>query len=136
MIRGRTTRLRSHAGTRGNAPSGLTNETTERIRGLVRGDWYRHHNHDVAISGRDPVEHYLSVGLAENRNPNPLFNALWYLENHEVPDGTPAFLHHLETGRRERARPHVAFNIEFYEQWMDDEDERTHLEHYRTDGWH
>ena len=120
----------------GDSTSRLAPHLTSRVSSLVRGDWYRHHNHDVAISGRDPVEHYLSVGLAENRNPNPLFNALWYLENHEVPDGTPALLHYLETGRRERTRPHVAFNIEFYEQWMHADDERTHLEHYLTDGWH
>ena len=127
MVLGRRDR---RPATTGNDPA------AERVRPLVRGDWYRHHNHDVAISGRDPVEHYLSVGLAENRNPNALFNALWYLENHEVPDGTPALLHYLETGRRERTRPHVAFNIEFYEQWMHADDERTHLEHYLTDGWH
>ncbi|MDA0203688.1 MAG: hypothetical protein O2870_09980, partial [Actinobacteria bacterium] len=86
MVLGRRDR---RPATTGNDPA------AERVRPLVRGDWYRHHNHDVAISGRDPVEHYLSVGLAENRNPNPLFNALWYLENHEVPDGTPALLHYL-----------------------------------------
>ena len=132
MIRGRAARSRQRVSDASDLPTQLTG----RVQSLVRGDWYRHHNHDVAISGRDPVEHFLSVGLSENRNPNPLFNALWYLENHEVPDGMPALLHYLEAGRRERARPHVAFNIEFYEQWMDTDDERTHLEHYLTDGWH
>ena len=109
---------------------------TERVRRLVRADWYRHHNHDVAINGRDPVEHFLSVGLTENRNPNPLFNALWYLENHDVPEGTPALLHYLENARSNGNRPHVVFNTEFYEQWMDTDDKRSHLEHYVTDGWH
>ncbi len=126
----------SGSGSRSESATPIDPTLQTRVEALIRGDWYRHHNHDVAISGRDPVEHYLSVGLTENRNPNPLFNSLWYLENHDVPDGTPALLHYLENGRSDRTRPHVAFNIEFYEQWMDAEDERTHLEHYLTDGWH
>ena len=106
-----------------------------RVEALIRGDWYRHHNHDVAIGGHDPVEHFLTVGLAENRNPNPLFNSLWYIENHEVPDGTPALIHYLEQGLQTGNRPHVAFNTEFYGRWLDDSDTRTHLEHYLSDGW-
>jgi GT2 family glycosyltransferase/glycosyltransferase involved in cell wall biosynthesis len=132
MIRGRAARFRQRVSDTSNLPTQLTG----RVQSLVRGDWYRHHNHDVAIRGCDPVEHFLSVGLAENRNPNPLFNALWYLENHDVPEGTPALLHYLENARSSGNRPHVVFNIEFYEQWMDADDERSHLEHYLTDGWH
>ncbi|MCG8457391.1 MAG: glycosyltransferase [Holophagales bacterium] len=47
--------------------------------------WYSAHYPDVApevAAGlwKDPLEHYLHRGMAEGRNPNPVFEERWYLE--------------------------------------------------------
>jgi hypothetical protein len=43
-------------------------------------EWYKYVNVDVAESGQDPLEHYLTIGWLEGRNPNPYFSTRGYLE--------------------------------------------------------
>jgi hypothetical protein len=43
-------------------------------------DWYLYANVDVAESGQDPLEHYLTKGWLEGRNPSAFFSTRGYLE--------------------------------------------------------
>jgi hypothetical protein len=45
--------------------------------GLLDADWYRAEYGDVP-AGMDPIEHYLTIGAAEGRNPHPLFDTGYY----------------------------------------------------------
>lgn len=45
-------------------------------------DWYRRTYPDVALSGMDPVQHYLHVGAPMGRDPGPEFSASFYMERH------------------------------------------------------
>ncbi len=45
--------------------------------GLLDGDWYRAEYGDVPAD-MDPIEHYLTIGAAEGRNPHPLFDTGYY----------------------------------------------------------
>ena len=45
--------------------------------GLFDAHWYRAHYRDVAISGVDPVQHFLAAGAEEQRRPNALFDPRW-----------------------------------------------------------
>ena len=50
------------------------------IRGarLFDEPWYLERYPDVAAAGADPIEHYLTVGAAEGRDPGPLFQTAYY----------------------------------------------------------
>lgn len=49
-----------------------------RDSGLFDEDWYRTTYPDVAQSGLDPIEHYLTIGARDGRNPGPLFDTAYY----------------------------------------------------------
>ena len=63
----------------------LSTQEKQLIRdsGLFDPGWYCEQYPDVAISGIDPLEHYLEVGTYLDRKPNPLFDPVWYLESND-----------------------------------------------------
>ena len=67
-------------------------------------------------SARDVVDHFLSVGLRQDRNPNPFVDASWYYENN--PDvfraGVSAFVHFNEYGWKEGRDPGPWFSTSGY----------------------
>ena len=48
---------------------------------LFDTSYYLESNPDVAGAGINPLEHYLTWGAAEGRDPNPLFDTSYYLEH-------------------------------------------------------
>ena len=60
--------------------------------------FYLRQNPDVGSSGRDPFEHFLTVGYAEGRNPSPHFNVRFYQRRYLGGAETNPLLHYLETG--------------------------------------
>jgi len=65
--------------------------------------WYREAYADVAASGVDPVQHYMTFGYLEGRNPNALFSSHLYLEaNPDLANGgINPFLHFVLHGAAE-----------------------------------
>jgi predicted SAM-dependent methyltransferase len=53
---------------------------------LFDSPWYLHMNSDVKAAGIDPVEHYVTHGWREGREPSGLFNTKTYLEDHPELD--------------------------------------------------
>ena len=51
---------------------------TIRDSGLFDVDWYLQAYPDVEQSGQDAIEHYLTIGAREGRNPGPLFDTAYY----------------------------------------------------------
>jgi hypothetical protein len=47
--------------------------------GLYDSGWYVAHNPDVALSGQNPLVHWITTGWKEGRNPHPGFDTSWYL---------------------------------------------------------
>jgi hypothetical protein len=62
------------------APNPPHAEAVAMIRGsgLFDEGWYLGTYADVADSGLDPIEHYLTIGAARGYNPNPLFDTGFY----------------------------------------------------------
>lgn len=62
------------------APTPRHAEAVAMIRdsGLFDEGWYLGAYADVAESGLDPIEHYLTIGAARGYNPNPLFDTGFY----------------------------------------------------------
>ncbi|MFN3959139.1 MAG: glycoside hydrolase family 99-like domain-containing protein [Parvularculaceae bacterium] len=70
----------------------------------------------MAALGADPLTHYLKRGWVQGRDPNPLFQNDYYLENN--PDvaagGANPLLHFAESGAREGRKPSPLFDIRWY----------------------
>ncbi len=70
--------------------------------------YYRETNSDVALSGIDPVYHYVNYGWKEGRRPRGDFDPILYLQRN--PDvaaaGVEPYYHYLQHGRREARAPY------------------------------
>ena len=79
-------------------------------------DFYLGANADVRETGADPLDHFLTSGWKEGRDPNPTFSVADYLETY--PDvaeaGDNPFVHYLRAGRSEGriARNTLGFRYE------------------------
>jgi hypothetical protein len=72
--------------------------------------WYLARYPDVAAAGLDPLTHFLRFGIAEGRDPGPLFDTKWYLANN--PDvavaGINPLVHYFQFGAAEGRDPNPA----------------------------
>lgn len=70
---------------------------------LFDASWYAQRYPDVRAAGIDPLDHFITYGGGEGRNPGPHFSSRWYLDIY--PDirvaGLNPLLHYLEHGRDE-----------------------------------
>jgi SAM-dependent methyltransferase len=66
--------------------------------GLFDGDWYAGKYGDVAASGLEPLEHFLTVGVKSRRDPGPRFSTERYLLRRPwlAQPGSNPLLHFLE----------------------------------------
>jgi hypothetical protein len=70
---------------------------------LFDAEWYATRNGDVALSGLDPLDHFLKIGWGLGRSPGPEFDTRAYLACfREVADsGMDALTHYLQYGASE-----------------------------------
>lgn len=107
--------------------------------GLFNNKWYLQENPDVAVSGINPIFHYINFGAVEKRNPNPLFHTAWYLTTN--PDVAVAeinpFYHYIEYGWKEKRSPSEFFNLPRYLEQHPDVAIAGYepLSHYQKYGW-
>jgi hypothetical protein len=88
------------------APQPLSGRSLLRGSGLFDAEWYVAQYPDVASSEMDPLDHYLSFGAAEGRNPSRTFDTSAYLADHPslAAIGVNPLLHYLlDGGSGERA---------------------------------
>lgn len=71
--------------------------------GRFQTAWYLEQYKDVAASGQDPLEHFLSYGVAEGRDPGPDFSTSGYLSRYQdvAEAGINPLLHYIRYGRQE-----------------------------------
>jgi GT2 family glycosyltransferase/glycosyltransferase involved in cell wall biosynthesis len=89
----------------------------ERLLSLVVDPvWYRARNHDVAVSGTDPLQHFIDAGLHEWRDPNRWFDSAWYARQYAdvAASGVHPLLHYLAEGATQRRDPHPRFDAAWY----------------------
>ncbi|MEY8837632.1 hypothetical protein AB9K41_01190, partial [Cribrihabitans sp. XS_ASV171] len=70
---------------------------------LFNAEWYLQGNKDVADAGMDPMDHYLTGGAFEGRDPGPDFDTMeYYMANPDVAGaGWPALSHYVMYGKAE-----------------------------------
>jgi hypothetical protein len=75
--------------------------------GLFDKDYYLKTNPDVEVSGIDPVEHYVSFGWKEGRNPGPDFDTRFYLVLYQDVEsaGINPLIHFIRHGKKENRLP-------------------------------
>lgn len=75
--------------------------------GLFDAPWYLDKYPDVKSARQDPLEHFLSFGCREGRDPGPGFSTVYYLEHN--PDSSfsdlPPIFHFLRVGVKEGRKP-------------------------------
>ena len=88
---------------------------------------------------KDPLAHFINVGVHVGLNPHPLFDVKWYLEqNADVRKAGLNPLHHyLRNGDREGRSPHPLFDAGFYGHQNPDVKSAgvNALCHYLSGGW-
>jgi glycosyltransferase involved in cell wall biosynthesis/SAM-dependent methyltransferase len=84
--------------------------------GLFDKSFYLDTNPDVRNANVEPLIHYLVVGDAEGRDPNPVFSSSFYLQRN--PDiaraGINPLSHYLKWGWIEGRDPNPLFSTSFY----------------------
>jgi glycosyltransferase involved in cell wall biosynthesis len=97
-------------------PPATVYEADQNWRTIFDPEWYLGRNPDVRASGVDPLQHFLSSGSQQGRDPHPLFDTAWYARN--TPEletkATSAFSHFINVGVDEGRDPHPLFDIRWY----------------------
>ena len=74
--------------------------------GFFDYDYYLSENEDLRIYDMNPLDHYLTVGYKEGRNPSPYFDTNFYLSNN--PDvrelGLNPLIHYMSNGMNENRK--------------------------------
>ncbi len=97
----------------GNEVSGTTAIFQVTDYGLFDADFYLNINRDVASDGRDPLEHYNTIGASEGRDPNLLFDTEFYLT--QRPDAADNPLQdYVDAGAAAGANPNQFFDSAAY----------------------
>ncbi|EGJ51981.1 glycoside hydrolase family 99-like domain-containing protein [Desulfocurvibacter africanus] len=75
--------------------------------GLFDARYYLLSNQDVAASGMNPLEHFLTRGGFEGRNPSRHFDVFWYVEQNPelLQQKINPLIHYLVQGRQEGRLP-------------------------------
>jgi len=86
------------------------------LNSLFDPKYYVSMNPDVAVSGVDPLFHFLRYGAREKRQPHPLFDTGYYLERYAdvARSGKNPLLHFLRFGGLEGRWPSPDFDSAFY----------------------
>jgi len=73
-------------------------------------NWYLAKYPDVKIAGLNPIEHYLSNGAKELRDPGPLFDTAWYVKKNPdvIATGLNPLVHFIRYGVNEGRDPSAA----------------------------
>ena len=77
--------------------------------GLFDADWYAQQYPDVALTGLEPLEHFVSVGMLMERDPGPDFSVAFMrsVELDQRTHGKNVLRRRLENGRLEIAKHRV-----------------------------
>jgi hypothetical protein len=80
--------------------------------GLFDPLWYLDRYPDVAAAGVDPLQHWLTFGMLEGRDPNPEFDTDWYFaQNPDASEpGQNALVHYLRNGSKPGINPNPRFD--------------------------
>jgi len=72
---------------------------------------------DVKDAGMDPLEHFVIIGDAEGRTPNPFFSPSWYRSQVGIAlGGSNTLLHYAMVGDKQNVQPIIGLDPEYVKQ--------------------
>ena len=82
----------------------LSAKKAARVEAAFDADFYYEQYPDIAASGADPFEHYMTSGWKEGRDPSPAFSTSYYLERYPgiAQLGINPFVHWVSYGTHEK----------------------------------
>ena len=91
-------------------------DNREQMVPLFDAEFYREMNPDIAQTGMDPLQHYMTCGAREGRDPHPLFDTSFYCEMnpHVRQMQINPLLHFISQGANGERDPHPLFSTWFY----------------------
>jgi hypothetical protein len=81
--------------------------------------WYVAHNPEAADFHGGPLRHFMRIGAAAMRDPNPYFDAAWYCARHPEAHANP-LVHYLKQGAAAGLRPSHGFDPAWYRETYPD----------------
>ncbi len=69
-------------------------------------EYYLQENPDIVEAGVDPLEHFISNGWKEERNPSAHFDLCFYRQTHGIPDDVNPLFHYIQEGKKAGAQTH------------------------------
>lgn len=107
---------------------------------LLDHDWYVASYPDITAAPLSPLVHYLLAGGRENRSPNPLFDAVYYVSHSGAEVGATGLTpleHFMHMGAAQGRDPHPLFSIEHYVAQHPElvNSAVNPLAHYLEEGW-
>lgn len=86
------------------------------LSGIFDAKYYLSQNPDVAAAGVDPLEHFMTYGWNEKRDPNALFDTSYYLSQNPdvVAAGINPLGHFMNYGWKENRSPGSLFDTSYY----------------------
>ena len=84
--------------------------------GLFDATYYAEKYPELKLPAIKCLDHYLTAGWKENRNPHSLFDTEYYLEkNQDVANvGVNPLIHFVKYGWKENRNPHPLFDMAYY----------------------
>lgn len=75
--------------------------------GMFDSIYYLTHYQDARLSELMPLDHFVHIGLSEDRKPNEEFDPAWYRNNNQdvVDNGAYPFIHYCIYGKKEGRAP-------------------------------
>jgi glycosyltransferase involved in cell wall biosynthesis len=118
--------------TKSLSPSQRTTRPLLGTSGLFDPLYYVASNQDLWTDGSDPLDHFLAVGAAAQRNPNFYFHSEWYLErNPDVANCADLpIIHYLRIGESQGRPPSPFFRPDWYRRTYEVPIEENALAHY------
>jgi glycosyltransferase involved in cell wall biosynthesis len=105
--------------------------------GLFDAKFYLRHNRHVDPLVIDPLIHYIEAGWHEEKNPNPLFESVWYCQFYGLTSEQEPLLHYIEQGVQAGNNPNLLFFTSYYAAHYPESIDKgqTGLSQYLNHGW-
>ena len=86
------------------------------LQDILLCEYYKYEQKLYDYSKAELLEHYITIGLDEELNPNPWFNSEYFIEQYsdKIKKGEPSMMAYLRLERKESVRPSDSFDPEYY----------------------